>query len=361
MDSKPLFRRLFRITPGASEVREARSAGGSESVLCCHAAKTAYESGCMRTDPNLSQKQHELAVFRRFVEAYRSFGVQVEYQPASEEPADILAKLENGDEIGFQLGEWLEPSQAATAKRKEKLRTALQKVLSASSPEEPRNLACVAIEVKGTTFQDKDADEFKNDFSRLISEVDQGCQDCWAMTEFSAYPTLQKYVLSVLFSPRGSYRERIIGENLDKAWSDLETRRLLLQFHEDAKTWAEAQGLNISHDVQAPRWIQFATDGGASSSENAIQALTRIIGKKISHYGKSESRDIRLVIYYDEAVLYNSPYHDQKYERFEDVAQEAARFLAKKTFLPFTKIYLLNALSPGPKAFEVWPALAKCE
>lgn len=315
----------------------------------------------MRTDPNPSQKQHELAVFGRFVEAYRSFGAQVEYGPASEEPADILAKLKNGGEIGFQLGEWIDPSQTATAKRKEKLRTALQGVLSAFSTQEPRNLACVAIEVKGATFQDKDADEFKSEFSRLIAEIDQDCQDCRAMTEFDAYPTLQKYVLSALFLPRGSYRERVIGERLDKARSDPEMHRLLHQFHEEAKAWAEAQGLNISYDVQARSWIQFPADGGASSSENAIQVLTGIISKKISHYGRSESRDIRLVIYYDEAVLYNSPYHDQKYERFEDVAQEAARFLAMKPLLPFTKIYLLNALSPGPEAFEVWPALAKCE
>lgn len=315
----------------------------------------------MRTDPNPSQKQHELAVFGRFVEAYRSFGAEVEYEPASEEPADILAKLKNGGEIGFQLGEWLEPSQAATAKRKERLRTALQEVLSASSPEEPRNLACVAIEVKGTTFQDKDADEFKNEFSRLVAKVDQDCRDCWAMMEFAAYPTLQKYILSVLFSPRGSYQERVIGERLDKAWSDLETRRLLQQSHEEAKAWTEELGLNISGDVQAPRWIQFVVEGGASSSETAIQALAKIIRKKISHYGRSGSRDIRLVIYYDEAVLYNSPYYDQKYETFEDVAQEAARLLATKPLLPFTKIYLLNALSPGPEAFEVWPTLAKCE
>ena len=63
----------------------------------------------------------------------------------------------------------------------------------------------------------------------------------------------------------------------------------------------------------------------------------------------------------DEAAIYNSPYHDLKYEKFGEVAQEAARFLAKKALLPFTKIYLLNALSPGPEAFEVWPTLAKCE
>lgn len=315
----------------------------------------------MRTEPSPSQKQQELKVFGRFVEGYRSFGAQVEYEAASEEPADILAKLKDGVEIGFQLGEWLEPSQTATAKRKEKLRTALQGILSAFSTQEPRNLACVAIEVKGTTFQDKEADKFKNEFSRLIAEVDQDCEDCWAMTEFAAYPTLRKYVLSALFSPRGSYQERIIGERLDRAWSDPEMRRLLLQFHEEARAWAEAQGLDISHDVQAPSWIQFSADGGASSSENAIQALTTIISKKISHYGRSLRRDLRLIIYYDEAVLYNSPYYDQKYETFEDVAQEAARLLAANPILPFTKIYLLNALSPGPEVFEVWPTLAKCE
>jgi len=189
----------------------------------------------MRTDPNPRQKQHELSVFRRFVEAYPSFGSQIEYGPASEEPADILAKLKNGGEIGFQLGEWLDPLQTATAKRKEKLRNALQRVLSACSAQKPRNLAYVAVEVKRTTFQEKDADEFRNEFWRLIAEVDQDCQACWAMTEFNAYPTLQKYILSALFLPRGSYQEKLIGDRLDKAWSDPEMHRLLHQFHEEAK------------------------------------------------------------------------------------------------------------------------------
>lgn len=315
----------------------------------------------MLTDPNPSQKQHELAVFGRFVEAYRSFGAQVEYGPASEEPADILAKRKNGGEIGFQLGEWLDPSQTATAKRKEKLRTALQGVLSAFSTQEPRNLACVAIKVKGTMFQDKDADGFKGEFSRLIAETDQGCQGCWAITEFDAYPTLQKYVLSAMFFSRGSYQERILNVALDKAWSDSEIRNLLNQSDKEVRAWAEAQGLNLSHNAQAPSWIQFPADGGAFSSENAVQALTRIISKKLCHYGRSKGRDIRLVIYYDEALLYNTPYHDQKYETFEDVAKEAAQSLATKTWIPFTTIYLLNALSPGPEVFEVWPTLAKCE
>jgi hypothetical protein len=61
------------------------------------------------------------------------------------------------------------------------------------------------------------------------------------------------------------------------------------------------QGLNLdpSENAPAPSWIQFPTDGGAYSSESAVQALTSIISKKISHYGRSESSDLRLVIYYD--------------------------------------------------------------
>ncbi len=279
-----------------------------------------------------------------------------------------MAKLKNGGEIGFQLGEWLDPLQTATAKRKEKLRTALQGVLSAFSTQEPRNLACVAIEVKGTTFQDKDADEFKNEFGRLAADIDRNCSELFEHgnyylppTEFTAYPTLQKYVLSALFFSRGSCQERVISVALDRALSDPEIRSFPHQSPGEIRARAEAQGLNISHDAQAPSWIQFPADGCAYSSENAIQALTRIISKKIRRYGRSESRDIRLVIYHDEAVLYNTPYHDQKFETFEDVAQEAARLLAAKPLPPFTKIYLLNALSPGPEVFELWPILAKCE
>lgn len=344
--------------PGLARFAKAGRARGK--AFYCHTGRTAQEIASMRANPNISQKQHELAVFGRFIEAYPSFSVQVEYRPASEEPADVLAKLKNGAQIGFQLGEWLDPSQTAIAKRKAKLRTALERVLSAPSPEEPRNLAFVAIEVKSKTFHDKDAGQFKDEFSRLISNVDHDCPGCWAMTEFAAYPTLQKYVLSVLFCPRYSHHQTIIGERLDIAWSDPETRELLENFNEDAKAWVKAQGPSISRSVQAPCWIHFASDGGAFSSETAVQALTTIISKKISHYGRP-CRDIRLIIYYDEAVIYNSPYHGPSYESFEDVARAAAGFLAKRAQLPFRKVYLLNALSPGPEAFEVWPTLVKCE
>ncbi len=322
----------------------------------------------MRTDSDPNQKQHELAVFRCFIDAYPSFGDRMEaYGPAPKEPADVLAKLKNGGEIGFQLGEWLEPLQAATAKRKEKLRSALQRVFSASSIPEPSNFAYVMIQVKEVRFRDKDMDVFKNEFGRLTAKIDRNCSElfehgnCYLpLTEFAEYPTLQKYVRSALFLPRDSYQERAIGEAIERAWSDPDSQGLLRQFHEDVKVWAEAQGVNILREAQAPSWTKFPADGGAYSSENAVRALKNIFDKKICHYGKSESSDIRLLIYYDDAVLYNSPYHDLAYETFESMAREAARFLATKTPIPFTKVYLVNALSPGPEVFEVWPTLAKC-
>ena len=95
-----------------------------------------------------------------------------------------------------------------------------------------------------------------------------------------------------------------------------------------------------------------------------INALRNIIDEKLNHYSLSQGRETRLVLYYDQGVLYNTPYNDfLKHETFVDVARTAAQLvrevLARRSS-PFTKIYLLKALWPKPQAFEIWPTLTAC-
>ena len=84
-----------------------------------------------------------------------------------------------------------------------------------------------------------------------------------------------------------------------------------------------------------------------------------ILDEKTAKYAPRK-RDLRLIIHYNDAVLYNEPYQDQKHQTFADMACRASRMLAKKKVAAFTSIYLLRALRPNPEAFEVWPTLCKC-
>jgi len=109
----------------------------------------------------------------------------------------------------------------------------------------------------------------------------------------------------------------------------------------------------LKHD-----WICFSQEGSAYSSENALAALAAIVEKKLGYAPASEQSKVHLIIYYDEAILYNMPFQDLKFQSFADIAQEASgmtreKLTAKRS--PFTRIYLLKALYPDPEAFEIWP------
>jgi hypothetical protein len=126
----------------------------------------------------------------------------------------------------------------------------------------------------------------------------------------------------------------------------------------------EATGLPaVDSDRSDPSWIDFPLEGGAYSSKSALKALKKILDKKTDKYA-SQAADLRLIIHYNDAAVYNEPYQDQEHETFADMACEASRMLAdmlaKKKVAPFTSIYLLRALRPNPEAFEVWPTLGKC-
>jgi threonine dehydrogenase-like Zn-dependent dehydrogenase len=108
-------------------------------------------------------------------------------------------------------------------------------------------------------------------------------------------------------------------------------------------------------------WSEFPADGGTYSSESALEALAGILAKKTEKYAARQNGDLRLLIYYDEAVLYNTPSEDLKHESFEDMAHEAAQLLAGKDAAPFNRMYLLRAPWPNPKTFEVWPSFSKCD
>lgn len=116
--------------------------------------------------------------------------------------------------------------------------------------------------------------------------------------------------------------------------------------------------------------------GGSYDPKDALNAATRILLKKVTHYGPA-ARGVWLVIYYDRAILYNTPFHSLSIDDFEGVAGLVADTL-KGQNVTFDRIYLLAArgdidgelaaalreagiaFKEGPEAFEIFPALARC-
>ncbi|MGH7985650.1 MAG: hypothetical protein ACREQX_05120 [Candidatus Binataceae bacterium] len=316
---------------------------------------------------DLKQTERERAVFARFLEAHASLAAGVaSFSPAPGDFPDILVKWKTGGSAGFELGEWLHARQMAEAKRKETLRAKLREVLSQRIKERPHHIGRIALEVTDTTFRPEDADAFATELSRIVCEVDETWQrEPWRqqpgypMLDFANYAKLGKYVYSILPWPPQSYSEGIFREALSCAASDPEIP--WERFAEEAKAQTRDRGLKANDKRHCDPWIEFPGDGGAYSSESALEALAGILAKKSEKYAARQSGDLRLVIYYDEAVLYNTPYEDLKHETFADMAYEAARLLTGKDVAPFNRIYLLRAPWPNPKAFEVWPSFSKCD
>lgn len=96
---------------------------------------------------------------------------------------------------------------------------------------------------------------------------------------------------------------------------------------------------------------------GNPYTRRRITALVAILEGKIRHYG-AFAEPVRLIVYYGRAILYNTPYFGVKVREFRDVAELAARAVQGQT--RFERIYLLNALTPGLQAFEIFPALVEC-
>jgi hypothetical protein len=311
------------------------------------------------------QQIRELEIFKHFLEAYPTFAAEVDsYKPGAEEPADITVRLKSGRRIDFQLGEWLDAQQMAEAKRKEKLRDRLRAVL-ASPGFRPRNFEHVYIYVKKDShFAPEDAESFRNEFRCIVSQVDRSCNPRWCpggypLTSFQGYPTINQYCERILFLPPNSQRERVISNALDRAQEDPEICRLLEQMAQ-GRVRGEATGLPAGDsDRSDPSWIDFPLEGGAYSSKSALKALKKILDKKTGKYA-SQAADLRLIIHYNDAVLYNEPYQYQEHETFAHMACAASRMLAKTKVAPFKSIYLLCAVRPNPEAFEVWPTLGKC-
>ncbi|MGH7935435.1 MAG: hypothetical protein ACREF8_00305 [Chthoniobacterales bacterium] len=319
---------------------------------------------------NPEQTDRETAAFSLFCAAHASFCDSIaRFYPAREFSSDVTALLKTGMEIDFELGEWLHEGQTRLAVKRDRYRRAISKILRPCLSYSPRNFRFVLLATKETgSANATQFNDLAKQFLALVTDVDQRrCSEpFWASrqylcTDFSKYPALNRHLESAHFWPPGAFTR--IRDACYRTARDPE----ILAGSE--KCQAEAGALTryaqrSEDEFPADSWIRFSPDGGAYSCESAIAVLRAGIEKKLKHYAVPQDREARLIVYYDLAVLQNTPYRDcLKYRNFDDIAREAARFVSQ--FLadgksPFSKIYLLKALWPKPEVFEIWPVFIPC-
>ena len=195
--------------------------------------------------------------------------------------------MKDGGSFGFELGEWLHARQIADANRKEGLRGILRDVLVPCREFKPRNPSCVGIFVRAAHFKRRDADAFRVEFLRVVSEADQSWKGDprrrpggYTLDNFRGRPIIGKYCERIIFLPRNSHAETVISRTLDKALNDPEICRLWQECAQQIRPWTEAMGSLAVDCEQAAPWIAFPLDGGAYSSQPALEALNDVPWQK---------------------------------------------------------------------------------
>ena len=283
--------------------------------------------------PNRETKQaiEERAVFDAFLTTYPSFASTVTAidQPDAQFP-DVTVQLQNSGSIEFELTQWLHPDQVNQMKRRERLAEAMLDAIGDQGQNRSQHFGLVLLfpQPDFPRFAQGDGPRFRADVWALVEETERRWpgERFWNtptgphVWDFTAYPTLAKYVSQVSFDPLKS------GE-----------------------VWEE-------HFHGIP-WIDVSVPCGSYSSDTALGALQASIENKVKAYGPSRQRPW-LLVYYGSAVAYNTPWRGFKYRKFSDVAEEAARMVAGQS--SFEKIFLLKALEPQLEAYEVFPLLTRC-
>ncbi|CAE6783673.1 MULTISPECIES: hypothetical protein [Nitrospira] len=276
-------------------------------------------------DPQI--EKHKF-VFSAFREAHFSLSLQMKDEEYPKDGfADVKTIMRDDSVVEWQLGGWLDEDQMRVARKKERLETELRRVISRIPNTTVNFRLCLILpRDDAERFQKSEADALKSELQHLIQKTDsdwtaqpllqspqgQLCRD------FTKYPRLERYLHSFLLMPRGA------------------------------------------QDRPHQRWIEMEGWGGAYNPLTAVEALRKIVAKKAGRYGGLQGVDARLLLHYDEAILYNSPYQDSD-TTLEDMAQLAGHWLSldfPNLSATFREVYLLH--TPERCAYQVFPAIFKC-
>lgn len=222
----------------------------------------------------------ETAIFEAFRATCPDFaGRELKCEPGVD-PPDFVGTDGANKRVGIELGEWLNPQQMAVSIARERQKGSFMNALNSEEVEPPNNIGMVWIgKEERVALRAEDAVQFREEIFACIADIDahwhqnedwqspQGYQ----MNDLSAYPSLAKYHLSLKFIPR----TRI-------------------------------------PTIKGMAWLTFPLEGGAYTPQDALEALLELIRKKTAMYAnlhrKQNLSELYLLVYYDRALIHNTPY-----------------------------------------------------
>ncbi|HXL80200.1 MAG TPA: hypothetical protein VN951_04920 [Pyrinomonadaceae bacterium] len=197
-------------------------------------------------------------------------------QPFNKRP-DILAVTESGKKIGVELKSWLNQQEIREAKKQDRIRKDLLTAIGEQPPNKTKHIGSVWLHEKQIRFNRRDAISFRREMFDFIEQTDAAwphetsqSDDVKRVYDLASFPILEKYLSGVEFRSRPGFD---------------------------------------SH------WINFTTRGGAYFADEALRTLREaLLAHRRDDRYNNELRiqagldEIYLLVHYDKALAYNTPF-----------------------------------------------------
>ena len=255
-------------------------------------------------------RRNERAAFEMFATIRPNFAERpITWAPGAD-PPDVLCRA-GAARIGVELAEWLDEWQIAQAKRDEQEADSYQPILLRARAHEPKHLREVWM-VPAMRLDQSLADRFEQEFFAFIREIDidwpnrednddpQGVD----VEDFAGYPTVGKYLTGL-------------------------------------ECYATERACP-SRD-----WLNMYGNGAGYDPQDAVDALIVVFRNKCEKYSDLHANqqldELYLLLYYDQAWQYNTPYEAPGWS-FCKIAGILAD-IAKSEHGAFDKIFLFDSVN----------------
>lgn len=246
------------------------------------------------------------------------------------DPPDVLCTSASGRTIGVELTKWVEHAQVTNGRGRELLEDSYLKIIGSENEPRPDHIGRVFLHDKSFRMKQEDAPHFRTQlFEFLVLEnakpapalnpqfsIPAGYWNTvrsWntaqgaPVSDFGAYPLLEKYLRDVWIYPRHSRQKLPVGMP----------------------------------------WVLFETPGGAYTPDWMVQAAIDRILAKIKKYehenipAKHSLSEFHLLCFYcDEALLHNTPMHAVEFG-FSQLAAQVKQALTSSPKV-FNRIFLFH-------------------
>ncbi|GJL62552.1 MAG: hypothetical protein NPIRA04_12060 [Nitrospirales bacterium] len=159
-----------------------------------------------------SQKEKEEQAFKAFLKVNSSLNSQIEnwdVQSTAGIYPDIICQRQDGQDLGFELGEWINEKQISQSNETERFQFDFLQAIG-TQPEnttEHIHLALLSKRNGPLRFDSNDTEKLEQELFRLIKETDQQWpnEHHWQSPQgyhcrdFAKFPTLGKYLQKIWF------------------------------------------------------------------------------------------------------------------------------------------------------------------